>query len=60
MMLIFMLFFAAFCNDRVDECNNLFIYLMCFKDRLNHYIFRHFIGASLNHDNFFSRRGHSQ
>ena len=58
--LIFMLVLAALCHDGVDKCNHLLVHLMGSKNRLNHLLFRNFIGSCLNHDNLFLGGRHSQ
>ena len=51
---------AALCHDGVDEGDHLLVHLVSFKNRVNHGLLRHFVGASLNHDNFLSCGSHGQ
>ena len=55
-----MLLLAALLNDRIDETDDLLVYLVGLKNSVNNYIFRHFVSASLNHDHLFPGGSYSQ
>ena len=54
-MLILVLRLAALCNDRIDECDDLLVQVVSGKDRLDHLVFRHLVGACLDHDDLLFR-----
>ena len=51
-----MLRLTHFRNDLIDKFNDRLIHLMCFIDRLQHSVFRHFIRTRLYHHHFLCRR----
>ena len=51
-----MFFFTAFCNDLIDETNDLLVYIMCLVDCFDHGVFWNFVCTCFDHDNFFSGR----
>ena len=55
-----MFLFAALCYDLVDETDDLLVYIMSFVDCFDHGIFRYFICAGFDHDNFLSCGSNSQ
>ena len=49
------LLFSTFCHDRINKFNDLLVYLMSRKDRIDHLCLRNLICSGLNHNDLISR-----
>ena len=58
--LISVLFFSASFHNLIDKLDNLLIHFMCFKDCIDHLLFRQLIRSGFNHNYFFSCRSYRQ
>ena len=59
-MFIILLLFAAFCNNLIDEFDDLLVNIMSCINSLDHLVFRYFIGTCLNHNYFLTSRSDCQ
>ena len=55
-----MLLFPALCHDFIEKCDDLLVDLVAAVDRLDHFVLGEFIGARLDHDDFFTGRSHGK